>query len=381
MNFTLTDEQNSVRQTVRDFAEKELAPGVAERDEKQEFPHDAVKKLGELGFMGVTIPEEYGGSALDSISYAIVIEELSRVEAAVGTIVAVNNSLFCSGIFIFGTEEQKKKYLVQLASGKGLGAYSLSEAGSGSDAASLKMRITPDGNNYIMNGTKMWVSNGANATHYIVFATIDPELKHKGICALIVERETKGLTIGKKEHKLGIRSSDTVELILEDAKIPKANILGGEGEGFEIAMRMLDYGRISIAAQAVGIAQGSLDAALKYANERVQFGKPIIEHQAIQNKLADMATEIEAGRLLTYQAAYLRDGDRQFTKEASMAKLFCAGVANRAANQAVQIHGGYGYLKDFVVERFMRDAKITDIYEGTSEIQRLVITKQLRKYS
>lgn len=381
MNFTLTDEQNFVRQTVRDFAEKELAPGAAKRDEKQEFPHDAVKKLGELGFMGATIPEEYGGSALDSISYAIVIEELSRVEAAVGTIVAVNNSLFCSGIYIFGTEEQKKKYLVPLANGKGLGAYSLSEAGSGSDSASLKMRITPDGNNYIMNGTKMWVSNGANATHYIIFATIDPELKHKGICALIVERETKGLTIGKKENKLGIRSSDTVELILEDAKIPKANILGGEGEGFAIAMRMLDNGRISIAAQAVGIAQGSLDAALKYANERVQFGKPIIEHQAIQNKLADMATEIEAGRLLTYQAAYLRDGDRQFTKEASMAKLFCSGVANRAANQAVQIHGGYGYLKDFVVERFMRDAKITDIYEGTSEIQRLVITKQLRKYS
>ncbi|MCH7781898.1 acyl-CoA dehydrogenase [candidate division KSB1 bacterium] len=378
MDFRLTEEHEFIKQMARDFAEKELAPGVRERDEKQEFPHEAIKKLGELGFMGVVIPEEYGGAGLDSIAYVIIVEELSRVEAAVGTIIAVNNSLYCCCILNFGTEEQKEKFLKPIAGGNGLGAYSLSEAGSGSDAASLKTRIKDDGDHYIMNGTKMWVTNGANASHYIIFATIDPEKRHKGISALIVERETEGLKIGKKENKLGIRSSDTVELIFENARIPKANLLGKEGEGFNIAMQVLDNGRISIAAQAVGIAQGALDAALKYSGERVQFGKPIFEFQAIQIKLANMATEIEAGRLLTYQAALLREGNLPFAKEASMAKLFCSGMANRAAVEAVQIHGGYGYLKDFDVERFMRDAKITDIYEGTSEIQRLVIAKHLK---
>ena len=378
MDFEYTEEHRLIRQTVREFAENELAPGARERDEKQEFPHNEIKKLGELGFMGVTIPDEYGGAGLDYIAYMIVIEELSRVEAAVGIIVAVNNSLFCGGIYKFGTEEQKQKYLIPLASGKGLGAYSLSEAGSGSDAASLKTRITPDGNSYIMNGTKMWVSNGANATHYIVFATIDPELRHKGICTLIVERETEGLKIGKRENKLGIRSSDTVELIFENARIPRANLIGKEGDGFNIAMNILDDGRISIAAQAVGIAQGAFDASLKYSKERKQFGKLLIEHQAIQNKLADMATEIDAGRLLLYRASYLHDQNKPYSKEASMAKLFCAPVANRVADQAVQIHGGYGYLKDFDVERFMRDAKITEIYEGTTEIQRHVIARHLK---
>jgi len=378
MDFELSEEHQFVRQTVKVFAEKELAPGVQERDEKQEFPYGQIKKLGELGFMGVVIPAKYGGAGLDSIAYAIVIEELSRVEAAVGTIVSVNNTLFCGGVYKFGTEEQKQKYLVPLAKGEGLGAYSLSEAGSGSDAASLKTLITPDGDHYIVNGTKMWVSNGANATCYIVFVTLNPELRHKGICALIMEREAEGLKIGKKENKLGIRSSDTVELIFDNARIPKANLLGKEGEGFKIAMAILDDGRISIAAQAVGIAQGALDAALKYARERVQFGKPIIDHQAIQNKLADMATGIDAGRLLTYRAAYLRDQKKPYSKAASMAKLFCAPMSNRVADQAVQIHGGYGYLKDFNVERFMRDAKITEIYEGTTEIQRIVIAKHLK---
>jgi len=378
MDFELSEEHQFVRQTVREFAEKELAPGVQERDEKQEFPYEQIKKLGELGFMGVVIPEKYGGAGLDSIAYAIVLEELSRVEAAVGTIVSVNNTLFCGGVYKFGTEEQKQKYLVPLAKGEGLGAYSLSEAGAGTDAASLKTRIVSDEDHYIVNGTKMWVSNGANATHYIVFVTLNPELRHKGICALIMERETEGLKIGKKENKLGIRSSDTVELIFDNARIPKANLLGKEGEGFKIAMAILDDGRISIAAQAVGIAQGALDAALKYARERVQFGKPIIDHQAIQNKLADMATGIDAGRLLTYRAAYLRDQKKPYSKAASMAKLFCAPMSNRVADQAVQIHGGYGYLKDFNVERFMRDAKITEIYEGTTEIQRIVIAKHLK---
>ena len=379
MDFELSEEHQFVRQTVREFAEKELAPGVQERDEKQEFPYEQIKKLGELGFMGIVVPEKYGGAGLDSIAYAIVLEELSRVEAAVGTIVSVNNTLFCGGVYKFGTEEQKQKYLIPLASGKGLGAYSLSEAGSGSDAAALKTLITPDGDHYVLNGTKMWVSSGGNATHYIIFVTLNPELRHKGICAIIVERETEGLKIGKKENKLGIRSSDTVELVFDNARIPKANLLGKEGEGFKIAMTILDDGRISIAAQAVGIAQGAFDAALKYAKERVQFGRPIIDHQAIQNKLADMATGIDAGRLLTYRAAYLRDQKKPYSKEASMAKLFCAPMANRVADQAVQIHGGYGYLKDFNVERFMRDAKITEIYEGTTEIQRIVIAKHLKK--
>jgi len=378
MDFEFTEEQKQVQQTVREFAEKELAPGAAERDEKQEFPHEQIKMLGELGFMSVMVPEEYGGAGLDCVCYAIVTEELSRVDAGVGTIVAVNNSLFCGGIEKFGTEEQKQKFLVPAASGRGLGAYSLSEAGSGSDAAALTTRIVPDGDYYIVNGTKMWVSNGANATHYIVFTTINPDLRHKGICALIVERDTDGLRIGKKENKLGIRCSDTVELIFEDARVPKANLLGGEGDGFKIAMSILDNGRLSIGAQAIGIARGAFDAALKYARERVQFDKPIIQFQAIQNKLADMATQIDAGRLLLYRAACLRDQNKPFSMESSMAKLFCSEIANAVASQAVQIHGGYGYLKDFNVERFMRDAKITEIYEGTSEIQRIVIARHLQ---
>jgi len=349
MDFELSEEHQFVRQTVREFAEKELAPGVQERDEKQEFPYEQIKKLGELGFMGIVVPEKYGGAGLDSIAYAIVLEELSRVEAAVGTIVSVNNTLFCGGVYKFGTEEQKQKYLVPLASGKGLGAYSLSEAGSGSDAAALKALITPDGDHYVLNGTKMWVSSGGNATHYIIFVTLNPELRHKGICAIIVERETEGLKISKKENKMGIRSSDTVELVFDNVRVPKDNLLGKEGEGFKIAMVILDDGRISIAAQAVGIAQGAFDAALKYSKE------------------------------LTYRAAYLRDQKKPYSKEASIAKLFCAPMANRVADQAVQIHGGYGYLKDFNVERFMRDAKITEIYEGTTEIQRIVIAKHLKK--
>jgi len=377
MDFELSEDQKMLRQVVREFAEKELAPGAAERDEKQEYPHEQMKLLGELGFMGIIVPEEYGGAGLGYIEYAILVEELSRVDASAGVIVAVNNSLYCGGICQFGTEEQKKTLLKDPATGKGLGAYSLSEANSGTDAASLKTRVTPDGDSYVIDGTKMWVTNGANATHYIVFTTLDPELKHKGICALIVERNTEGLKIGKKENKLGIRSSDTVELIFDKVRVPKGNMLGEEGHGFKIAMTILDNGRISIGAQAIGIAQGAFEASLKYANERETFGKPIIRHQAIQNKLADMATRIDAGRLLLYRTAWLRDNGKPFSKEASMAKLFCSETANWVASEAVQIHGGYGYLKDFPVERFMRDAKITEIYEGTSEVQRIVIARNL----
>lgn len=379
MNFEHTEEQNLLRKTVREFAEKELAPGASERDEKQEFPAEQIKKLGELGFMGAMVPEKYGGSELDFVSYTILIEELSRVDAGFGVIVAVNMSLFCGGINAFGTEEQKVKYLTPFAQGDGLGAYSLSEAGSGTDAAALTTRITPDGDDYLINGTKLWVTNGANATHYIIFVTLDPALLHKGICAIIVERNTEGLNVGKKENKLGIRCSDTVELIFENARVPKENLLGAEGEGFKIAMKILDNGRMSIGAQALGIAQGSFDAALKYAKERKQFGKPIIEFQAVQKKLADMATQIDAGRLLLYRAAGLKDAGKPYAKEASMAKLFNSEMANRTASEAVQIHGGYGFLKDFDVERYMRDAKITEIYEGTSEVQRIVIARHLMK--
>ncbi|MCP4727870.1 MAG: acyl-CoA dehydrogenase [bacterium] len=379
MNFDLTEDQLMVKQTVREFAEKELAPGAGERDEKQEYPHEQMKKLGELGFMGVYIPEQYGGAGLDSMSFVITIEELARVDASAAVIVAVNNSLVCGGIEKFGTEEQKKKFLTPLASGQALGAYSLSEAGSGTDAASLKCRITPDGDDYIVNGTKLWVTNGANSKYYIVFTTLDPELGYKGICALLVDRDTEGFEIGKKENKLGIRSSDTVELIFNNARVPKANLLGEEGKGFTVAMTIMDSGRLGIAAQALGISQGAFEAALKYSKERKQFGTEIINHQAIQFKLAEMATDIDAGRFLTYRTACLKDQGRNFTKEASMAKMFCSQVANQVANQAVQVHGGYGYLKDFCVERFMRDAKITDIYEGTSEVQRIVIARQLQR--
>jgi len=379
MNFDLTEDQLMVKQTVREFAEKELAPGAGERDEKQEYPHEQMKKLGELGFMGVYIPEQYGGAGLDAMSFVITVEELARVDASAAVIVAVNNSLVCGGIEKFGTEEQKKKFLTPLASGQALGAYSLSEAGSGTDAASLKCRITPDGDDYIVNGTKLWVTNGANAKYYIVFTTLDPQLGYKGICALLVDRDTEDFEIGKKENKLGIRSSDTVELIFNNARVPKANLLGEEGKGFTVAMTIMDSGRLGIAAQALGIAQGAFEAALKYSQERKQFGTEIINHQAIQFKLAEMATDIDAGSFLTYRTACLKDQGRNFTKEAPIAKLFCSKVANQVANQAVQVHGGYGYLKDFCVERFMRDAKITDIYEGTSEVQRIVIARQLQK--
>ncbi len=379
MDFELNEEQQLLRETVREFSEKEIAPGALERDEKQIFPHEQIKKLGELGFMGITVPEEFGGAGLDYKSYAILIEELSRVDASVGVIVAVNNSLYCGGILKYGSEEQKNKFLKPVASGNGLGAYSLSEAGAGTDAASLKCRVRPDGDHYVIDGTKMWVTNGANSSHYIIFTTLDPALKHKGICALIVERETEGLRIGKKENKLGIRSSDTVELVFENARVPKENMLGEEGQGFKIAMSILDNGRISIGAQAIGIAQGAFEAAVKYSGERETFGKPINQHQAIQHKLADMATQIDAGRLLLYRAASLRDDNKPFSMQASMAKLFCSEVANKVANEAVQIHGGYGYIKEFPVERFMRDAKITEIYEGTSEVQRIVIARHVIK--
>ncbi len=381
MNFNLSEDHLMVKQTIREFAEKELAPGAGERDEKQEFPHEQIKMLGELGFLGVTFPEEYGGAGLDTLSFIITIEELSRIDASAGVIVAVTNSLYCGGIYKYGNEEQKKKFLKPVASGQGLGAYSLSEAGAGTDAASLKLKATKDGDNYVLSGTKLWVTNGANATHYVIFATLDASLGHKSICAFIVERDTEGFEIGKKENKLGIRSSDTVELIFNDVEIPKENLLKEEGYGFKIAMGILDSGRLGIAAQAIGIAQGALDDSVKYAKERKQFGTEIINHQAIQIKIADMAADIEAGRLLLYKASMLKEEGKPFSKEAAMAKLFCSTIANKAASNAVQIHGGYGYLKDFNVERYMRDAKITEIYEGTSEVQRIVIARHLQKGS
>lgn len=377
MNFQFSDEQEMIRKMVRNFAKHEVEPTAAERDEEARFDRDIFDKMAELGLTGIPWPEEYGGIGSDYISYVITIEELARVCASTAVMLSVHMSLASWPILTYGTETQKKTYLKQLATGQSLGAFALSEADAGSDVASMTMTATKDGDHYVLNGRKMWITNGGVADLYVVFAKTDPNDKHRGVSAFIVEKGTKGLSFGKNERKLGIRSSTTTELIFEQCRIPKENRLGREGDGFKIAMSTLDGGRNGIAAQALGIAQGALDAAITYAKEREQFGQPIIKHQAISFKLADMATHVEAARLLTYQAAWLESKGLPYRKESAMSKLFNSDVAMQVTTEAVQIFGGYGYTKDYPVERFMRDAKITQIYEGTNEIQRLVIGRMI----
>lgn len=379
MNFTLTEEQEMLRKMVRDFAKNEVEPTAAERDEEERFDREIFDKMAELGLTGIPWPEEYGGIGSDFVSYVIAVEELSRVCASTGVTLSAHISLASWPIFKFGTEEQKKKYLTQLASGEKLGAYALSEPGAGSDVSSMRTQAKLDGDHYVLNGSKVWITNGGVADIYVVFAKTDQEQGNRGISAFIVEKETPGFSTGKKEKKLGIRSSPTTELIFEDCKIPKENLLGGEGQGFKVAMMTLDGGRNGIAAQAVGIAQGALDESVGYAKEREQFGKPIAQFQGVSFKIADMATEIEASRLLTYQAAYLESEGLPYSKASAMAKLFAGDTAMKVTTEAVQVHGGYGYTKDYPVERYMRDAKITQIYEGTQEIQRLVIGRMATK--
>ncbi|MDZ7289933.1 MAG: acyl-CoA dehydrogenase [candidate division KSB1 bacterium] len=377
MDFTLTEEQIQIRDEIRRFAEAEIAPDAAERDEQEKFAERQIKKLGELGYMGMTASPKYGGQGADTVTYALVVEEISKVDASVGVALSVNNSLVCYGIEKYGTEEQKQKYLVPLATGKALGAYCLSEPGTGSDAGSLQTSAVKQDGHYVLNGTKNFITNGLHADYLIVFATIDKAAGVKGVCAFIVEKNFPGVSVGKKEKKLGIRSSDTVVLNFDGVKVPAANLLGEERKGFSIAMSILDIGRIGIAAQALGIARAAFEAALKYAKERQQFGQPIINFQAINFMLADMETEIDAARLLIYQAAVAKDTGKKFAIPAAKAKLYASRVAVDCAVKAVQIFGGAGYLKDYPVERYMRDAKITEIYEGTSEIQKLIIARNL----
>lgn len=379
MNFNLTDEQEMIRKMVREFAENELKPTATERDEAEHFDVKLFNKMAELGITGIPWPEKYGGAEADYLSYVIAVEELSRIDASMGVTLSAHVSLASWPIYKFGTEEQKQKYLKPLALGEKIGAYALTENSAGSDAASLKTKAVKDGNGYILNGNKIFITNGEVADIYVVFALTEPEKKHKGVSAFIVEKGMEGFTFGKKEKKLGIRASTTVELRLDNVRVPKENLLGEEGEGFKIAMMTLDGGRNGIAAQAVGIAQGALDEALQYAKERVQFGKPIASQQAIQFKLADMAAKIEAARLLTYQAAWFEDNKLPYSKYSAMAKLMAGDIAMEVTTEAVQIFGGYGYTRDYPVERMMRDAKITQIYEGTNEIQRVVIANHLIK--
>ena len=379
MNFKLTEEHEMIRQAARDFAQNELLPGVIDRDEKQEFPKEQIKKLGELGFMGMMVDPKYGGAGMDTISYVLAMEELSKVDASTSVVVSVNNSLVCWGIEKFGDEEQKQKYLRPLATGEKIGAFCLSEPEAGSDATSQQTTAIDMGDHYLLNGTKNWITNGSSASTYIVIAQTDVEKGHRGINALIVEKGMPGFEIGLKENKLGIRGSDTHSLMFTDVKVPKENRIGEDGFGFKFAMKTLSGGRIGIAAQALGIASGSYELSLEYSKQRKAFGKPISEHQAIAFKLADMATEIDAARLLCLRSAWLKDQGLNFDKESAMAKLFASDTAMKSATEAVQIHGGYGFVKEYHVERFMRDAKITQIYEGTSEIQRVVISRSVIK--
>ena len=377
MNFQLTEEQLTVQQAARDFAQTELLPGVIDRDNEQKFPAEQVKKMGELGFMGMMTDPKYNGGGMDTISYVLAMEEISKIDASASVCMSVNNSLVCWGLERYGSEEQKEKYLKRLAAGEIIGAFCLSEPEAGSDATSQRTTAEDKGDHYILNGTKNWITNGKSASVYIVIAQTHPEKRHKGINALIVERGMLGFVVGKKEDKMGIRGSDTHSLMFQDVKVPKANRIGDDGFGFTFAMTTLNGGRIGIAAQALGIAAGAYEFALKYAKERKAFGKHLTEHQAIQFKLADMATKIDAARLLVWQASYLKDQKKDFVKAAAMAKLFASQIAQEVTTEAVQIHGGYGYVKEFHVERLMRDAKITQIYEGTTEIQKMVISREL----
>ncbi|MEM2133504.1 MAG: acyl-CoA dehydrogenase [Candidatus Jordarchaeaceae archaeon] len=383
MNFDLTEEQEMIRQTVQEFAQKELIPIADEAEEKGEFPREVIKKAADLGFLGATIPPEYGGSGVDSISAAILIEELSRAWTSIGTIIHVHNSVCCWPINHFGTEEQKKKYLPKLAKGEIIGAFTLTEPEAGSDASNVKTTAVLDGDEWVINGSKQWITNGLVAGVFLVFAVTDgstSDPKRKPISVLIVDRNTPGLKIGKSERKMGIHCSETAKsLTFEDCRIPKENVLGKVGEGYKVGMITLDQARIGIAAQGVGVAQAAFDEALKYSQQRVQFGQPIARFQAIQWMLAEMATEIEAARLLTYKAAYLKDKGERISMEAAMAKLAGGEIAMKAANMALQIHGGFGYVKDYPIERIFRDAKIVGIYEGTNEIQKLRIAGELLK--
>lgn len=376
MNLRFTEEQEMMRKMVRDFAQTEIAQFV-DKMEKGEFPREILKKMGELGLMGIPIPEQYGGSEMDFTSYIIAINEISKVSATVGVILSVHTSVGTNPIVYFGTEEQKQKYVPKLASGEYLGAFCLTEPSAGSDAGSLKSKAVKKEDHYIINGSKVFITNGGEADVYIVFASTNPELGSKGVSAFIVEKDTPGLIIGKDEHKMGLHGSRTLQLSFEDLKVPAENLLGKEGEGFKIAMANLDVGRIGIASQALGIAEAALEAATNYAKERVQFGKPIAAQQGVGFKLADMATAVEGAKLLVYRAANLRQNNLKCGKEASIAKLFASKTAVEVTTEAIQVFGGYGYTEDYPVERYFRDAKITEIYEGTSEIQRLVISKQL----
>ena len=379
IDFTLTEDQELIQKTAREFAVEHLAPGVMDRDENAEFPYEQIKLMGELGFMGMMVPEEYSGAGMDTLTYVIALEEIAAVEAAASTIMSVNNSLVCQLLADWGTNVQKDQYLKTLASGIKLGAYSLSEPQSGSDASNLRTHARRKNGHYLINGTKNWVTNGINSDVVVMFCLTDKDLGSKGISAFIVDKGMAGFSTGKKEDKLGIRASDTCELYFEDCEVPVENRIGEEGAGFKIAMNTLGGGRIGIAAQGLGIARAALEAAVAYAGARKQFGKTIGSFGAIQNKLANTATEIDAARLLIWRAAKLKDRGKPYVKESSMAKLYASTVAMKAATDCVQIYGGYGYMREYGVERLMRDAKITQIYEGTSEIQQLVISRELMK--
>jgi len=377
MNFQLTEEQLAVQEAARDFAQTELLPGVIERDTEARFPTEQIQKMGALGFMGMMVDPAYGGGGMDTISYVIAMEELSKIDASASVSMSVNNSLVCWGLEKYGSEEQKQTYLSKLATGEKLGAFCLSEPEAGSDATSQQTTATLEGDYYLLNGTKNWITNGSSASIYLVIAQTDASKGHKGISAFIVEKGWEGFVVGKKEDKLGIRGSDTHSLLFTDVKVPVQNRIGEEGFGFTFAMETLNGGRIGIAAQALGIASGAYELALAYSKERKAFGKPISQHQAIQFKLADMATQIEAARLLVFKAAWLKDEGKEYAHASAMAKLYASEVAMSVTVEAVQVHGGYGYVKEYHVERLMRDAKITQIYEGTSEVQRIVIGRSV----
>lgn len=377
MNFQLTEEQLAVQAAAREFAKNELLPGVIERDEHQKFPKEQIEKLGELGFLGMMVDPKYGGSGMDCVSYVLAMEEISKIDASTSVCMSVNNSLVCWGLETFGNEAQKQKYLTEIASGKALGAFLLSEPEAGSDATSQRTTAIDMGDHYLVNGIKNWITNGNSASYYLVIAQTDIEKGHKGINALIIPKNTPGVVVGAKENKMGIRGSDTHSIMFQDVKVPKEDRIGEDGFGFKFAMKTLAGGRIGIASQALGIASGAYELALKYSKERKAFGTEIQNHQAIAFKLADMATAIEGARLLCLKAAWLKDTHQDYDQAAAMAKLYASEIAQWVTNEAVQIHGGYGYVKEFHVERLMRDAKITQIYEGTSEVQKIVISRNV----
>ena len=377
MSFELTEEQKMIRAMVREFARTEILPTAAKRDRTKEFPRENLRKMGELGLLGMNVPAEYNGAGVDTVSYSVALQEVAYACASTAVIMSVHNSVACGPIYLFGSDYLKENYLKPLAAGKMIGSFAVTEPGAGSDPASQKSRAVKDGNSYVINGNKVLITTGKNSNVTVVTAYTSKEKKHRGISAFVVEKGTPGFSVGKEEEKMGLCASDTVELIFEDCRVPRENLLGKEGDGFVIAMASLDGGRIGIASQSVGLAQACLDAAVTYAKERIQFGKPIAQFQAIRWMIADMATEIEAARLLTFNAAAMRDRRENFSAAASMAKVFASEMANQVAYRALQIHGGYGYIKDFPVERYYRDARVLTLYEGTSEIQRTVISNHI----